>query len=387
MSAKDILLITNYFPPEKGAAPNRMYSLAKALQESGFRVHVVCPKPNYPTGQIFEGYKDGFYKKTTEENLITHRLWLWASNSSNKFLRLLSMLSFSFSLSLFFLFRKNPKIIFIQYSPVFVGFTAVFWSWVLGKKRILNVSDLWPLAGLEMGLLNKGTYYSILEKMERFCYRKSNLIVGQSEEILSHVTKYCKTPTFLYRNIPDFTPPTITEKPIETPIKLVYAGLLGLAQGLAEICHKIQLPDGIELHIYGGGPEADIISKISKESIFYHGEVDRIELHWALQQYDIAFIPLTNRIYGSVPSKIFEYTRLGLPVLYFAGGEGGDLVEKHQLGWNIPVSDFDALQNFISNLNVEKARFFLKEDIKNKSIKAFNFKEQFEALNKAINDL
>ncbi len=387
MSAKEILLVTNYFPPEKGAASNRMYSLAKALQDSGFIVHIVCPKPNYPTGQIFEGYKDGFYKKTTEDNLITHRLWLWASNSSNKFLRLLSMLSFSFSLSLFFLFRKNPKTIFIQYSPVFVGFTAVFWSWLFRKKRILNVSDLWPLAGLEMGLLQKGLYYSILERMERFCYRKSSLIVGQSEEILSHVNEHCKTPTFLYRNIPDFIPPTIMKKPIEKPIKLVYAGLLGLAQGLAEICHKLKLPDNIELHIYGSGPEAGIISDIKKKNIIYHGEVDRNELHEALQQYDIAFIPLTNRIYGSVPSKIFEYTRLGLPVAYFAGGEGGYLVEKHQLGWNIPVSNFDALQDFIISLDVEKVRNFPKEDVMRNAIKTFNFKEQFKAFHKEINNL
>ena len=176
MTAKEILLVTNYFPPEKGAASNRMFSLAKGLEKSGFIVHIVCPMPNYPTGTIFENYKGNFYEKTIENGLQIHRLWLWSNNSSNKLLRLLSMVSFSISLSLFFLLKKTPKKILIQYSPVFVGFTAMFWSWLFGKKRILNISDLWPLAGLEMGLLKKGFYYSILEAMERYCYRKANLI-------------------------------------------------------------------------------------------------------------------------------------------------------------------------------------------------------------------
>jgi len=384
---RDILLITNYFPPEKGAAPNRMHALASNLTKANYNVHVVCPMPNYPKGAIFKGFEGSVYKKETGLAGTIHRLWLWPSNSDNMFLRLLSMVSFSVSLSLFFLFKKSPKKVFIQYSPVFVGFTAVFWSWIFGKKRVLNVSDLWPLAGLEMGLLKKGLYYSVLEWMERFCYKKSHLVVGQSEEILAHVKTKCNTPIFLYRNIPDFPPPSNTETSLEKPITLVYAGLLGVAQGLVEICTKIELPKYIELHIYGAGPEEEEILKINKETIFYHGEVERSELHKTLQQYDIAFIPLTNRIYGSVPSKLFEYTRLGLPVAYFAGGEGGDLVKKHQLGWNIHVSDFKAFQHFISELSLQKLETFKKGKVQKKAIEAFDFQKQFDKFKKAINKL
>ena len=146
MAAEEILLVTNYFPPEKGAASNRLYSLAKGMEKAGFKVQVVCPMPNYPTGSIFKKYQGSFYKNEKDNTITIHRLWLWASNSSNKFLRLLSMISFSLSLTLFFFLKKKPTKIFIQYSPVFVGFTAVFWSWIFGKKRILNVSDLFCLA-------------------------------------------------------------------------------------------------------------------------------------------------------------------------------------------------------------------------------------------------
>lgn len=377
--SKEILLITNYFPPEKGAAPNRMFSLAEGLGNNGFTVKVVCPLPNYPSGKTFKGYKG---KVSATENTSfgkIHRLWIWPSNSTNKLVRLLSMVSFSFSLILFFLFTKTPKKIFIQYSPVFVGFTAVSLGRLFSKKIILNVSDLWPLAGLEMGILEKGFYYLLLLKMERFCYRNSDLIVGQSEEILHHITNFEKEKSFfLYRNIPNFPIPKIMGSCSTEEIKIVYAGLLGMAQGIFEICQKLNFPKNVSFHIYGSGPESQKIKALQKRNIHFYGELNRDQLHRELLKYDITFIPLIKRIYGSVPSKIFEYSRLGLPVIYFAGGEGGDLVNREGLGWVIQVNDFEALQHFMNTISKAELKRFPKEAVQKSSTSAFNFKKQFE---------
>lgn len=378
---KEILIVTNYFPPEKGAASNRIFSLAKALSNSNYNVSIVCPLPNYPKGNIFTEFKGKLFSKKEEEFSSTYRLWLWPSNSSNKFIRLLSMLSFSFSLSLFFIFKKNPKKIIIQYSPVFVGFTSVFWSFLFKKKVVLNVSDLWPLAGLEMGLLKKGMYFSLLSKMETFCYRKSHLILGQSQEILDYIKKQgIKKPLFLYRNIPDFKPPLVKNEPKIQEIKIVYAGLLGIAQGLYSICKNLKLPDHIQLHIYGNGPEAESINTLQKSNVFYHGEIDRELLNEKIEEFQIAFIPLKNRIYGSVPSKIFEQSCLGIPLLYYAGGEGELLVRNFKLGWTLPVNDSEALQSFIDQLTQEKLNEHPKIEVQKNAVNAFNFKNQFEKL-------
>jgi len=381
MNRKEILLVTNYFPPERGAASNRMHSLAQGLQQNGYSVHVVCPMPNYPKGVVFKEFKGKTYSKTQEEDVVVHRLWLWPSNSSNKFVRLLSMISFSVSLSIFFLFKNIPRKIIIQYSPVFVGFTAVLFSWLFRKKIILNVSDLWPLAGLEMGLLNKGFYYSLLEKMERFCYKKAHLILGQSQEILSHIVVLEPDKrTFLYRNFPNFNAPVILNKEKTEKITLVYAGLLGVAQGLYNICKYVVFSENIQLHIYGAGPEAEKIASLQNDHIIFHGERSREVLHKSLLHYDIAFIPLQNRIYGSVPSKIFEYTRLGLPVLYYAGGEGESIVKGVDLGWTVPVNDSKSLQHFIDTLTTEKFLAYPKTEIQQKAKNHFNFHQQFKEL-------
>jgi hypothetical protein len=382
MQKKEILIISNYFPPEKGAAANRINAMVNGFHENNYSVTIVCPLPNYPDGKIFENYRNSYINKKEESFGILYRLWIWPTKSSNKFIRLLSMISFSLSLMIFLIFKKTPKKVIIQYSPVFVGFTAVFWSRLLSKNIILNISDLWPLAGLEMGILKKGFYYTVLNKMELFCYKKSNIILGQSEEILEHI-RSCeiKKALFLYRNYPNFKQTEINNLSKQgDEIKIVYAGLLGVAQGLLKICSEITFSEKVSLHIYGSGPEVDLIKKINNPFIHYHGSLDRNQLHVELQNYDIGFVPLINRIYGSVPSKIFEFTRLGLPILYFAGGEGGNLVSKNKLGWNIPVTEYEKLQFFINTLSKEKLTELSKESIIKKSKNRFSFENQFDNL-------
>ncbi|MDN3723115.1 glycosyltransferase family 4 protein [Aequorivita sp. SDUM287046] len=385
---KEILIISNYFPPEKGAAANRISSLAEAMGAAGFNVTVVCPLPNYPTGQVFREYRGKLSAVESASFGKIKRLWIWPSNSANKFVRLLAMVSFSFSLILYFLFAKTPKKVVIQYSPVFVGFTAVWIGRVLSKKIILNVSDLWPLAGLEMGLLQEGTYYNLLQKMEKFCYRNADLILGQSEEILQHISNIeNEKALFLYRNIPDFEVYSLGERSPFAEIKIVYAGLLGMAQGLLGICQRLSFPKSVSLHIYGAGPEAEKFKVFQKNNIFFYGEFERERLHIELQKYDIAFVPLVKRIYGSVPSKIFEYSRLGIPILYFAGGEGGEIVKTESLGWVIPVNDFEALQDFINNISELELTRFPKATVSQNSMHTFNFKKQFAALITSIENV
>ena len=188
----------------------------------------------------------------------------------------------------------------------------------------------------------------------------------------------------LYRNFPDFDSPKISYKPSENnKIKLVYAGLLGVAQGVFKLCQELDFSK-IELHIYGSGAEQKQIESFIKSHpqlpLYFHGRVSRQELHGVLLQYDIAIIPLLNRIYGSVPSKIFEYAKLGLPILYFGGGEGEDLISQYQLGWIANAGDYTHLNQIIASLEKKSVTLALKENIKATAQKNFSLKKQLDEL-------
>ena len=382
---KEILIITSYFPPEIGAASNRIFHLADGLQKRQYKVSVITPLPNYPTGKIFSDYKGKFRHTSQENNINIHRLWIYATISKNKFLRLIAMVSYSISLLWFFVFNKIPKTVIVQSPPLLVAFTSMFLLRSKNRKLILNVSDLWPIAGLELGAFKRNMSYRLLEKIEHFNYKKADLVFGQSEEILEHVTSiFPKKETILYRNFPDFKAPEISsEYNSDRKIKLVYAGLLGIAQGVYKLCQLLDYSN-IEIHIYGSGAEQNHIEAYIKTHpslpIFFHGRVSREELHKVLLKYDVAIIPLLNRIYGSVPSKIFEYAKLGLPILYFGGGEGEDIVSRHQLGWVAKAGDYDFLNLVISAIDKDKIDLKFKEKIKATAFKNFDFNKQLDTL-------
>ncbi|MGB1308259.1 MAG: glycosyltransferase WbuB, partial [Oceanihabitans sp.] len=139
---KEVLIITSYFPPEIGAASNRIFHLAKGLEKQNHKISVITPLPNYPTGKIFKNYTGKFKHSQFENNLTIHRLWIFATVSKNKFLRLIAMLSYSFSLVLFFLFNKIPKTVIVQSPPLLVAFTCVLFLRSKKRKLVLNISDV-----------------------------------------------------------------------------------------------------------------------------------------------------------------------------------------------------------------------------------------------------
>lgn len=377
----DILIITNYFPPETGAASNRIFHLAEGLQKHNYSVSVIAPLPNYPKGEIFEDYKGRFRCTSTENSITIHRLWIYASNSKNKLLRLMAMLSYSLSLVWFFVWHKIPDTVIIQSPPLLVAFTSMLFLRSKKRKLILNVSDLWPIAGLELGAFKKNLSYTVLEKIERFNYKHADLVLGQSNEILSHVTSlFPKKDTFLYRNFPDFETPEINTTPnSKGKLKIVYAGLLGMAQGIYKLSQALDYTN-VQFHIYGAGAEQNAIENLIKKypdlDVIYHGELSRNALHNALIQYDITIIPLLNRIYGSVPSKIFEYARLGLPMLYFGGGEGEKIIEQYHLGWVAESGNYDDLNTVISKIKLSDINLNYKHKIQQIAVDKFDFNSQ-----------
>ena len=73
---KDVFIITSYYPPEIGAASNRIFQLAEGLNSRNYKVTVVTPLPNYPNGRIFTNYKGKFRHISEDHGIKIYRLWI-----------------------------------------------------------------------------------------------------------------------------------------------------------------------------------------------------------------------------------------------------------------------------------------------------------------------
>ena len=85
-----------------------------------------------------------------------------------------------------------------------------------------------------------GKIYNIFAWIERYIYRNADGIFGQSEEIIRHVNQFPSTKKnkFVYRNLQQYAVAAQLKRK-HTPFRIVYAGLLGVAQDIYSIIENI----------------------------------------------------------------------------------------------------------------------------------------------------
>ena len=396
--AKKIKIITSFFPPEKGAASHRIFTTAKELSSYGFDVSVITTLANYPTGKLFNGYKKMLYKKEKIEGIDCIRCWVFPSNSNNPIIRILSMLSYCFSLifTIPSLFLNKPDIIFVQTPPLLPGITGVLISKLLRIKVVLNVSDIWPLTAVELGVMrHKSFSFRLFSGIEKIMYRLSDAMIGQSNETCSYLKQKSDKPILLYRNLtkPNFNQ-IVNEQVLNSKKKIVYAGLLGFAQGVFNICKNIDFKSlDIEFHVFGDGIEKSLIENFIQQNsecnVFLNQTITKDEKQKKLLSYDATIIPLTKNIYGAFPSKITMAMAAGLPIFFSGDGEGFKIVDEFKLGYVSEAGNLNTLEKNIiefSRLNHQQINL-MKLNIMNVVEKDFNYVDQQSKLCKFISSL
>jgi len=342
-----------------GAPQNRLLELSRGFKDKRWDVSVVTAMPNYPKGKIFKEYAGKFSLKEDIQGIKIFRYWMYASIAAKSIPRIISMLSFSFT-SLFsfgFIKKFKPDFILTESPPLTLAFSGYLLSKFTGSKFIMNVSDVWPLSAKELGVINDGVLYKWLESFEKFLYRKSYLCSGQSEEIVAHIKQSGGERVYLFRNGVDVRRFEIKETKFSNKdiIKIIYAGLLGVAQGIYDLARNIDFKElNAELHIYGEGAEKvkleNYLSENQNKNIFLHKSVSREEIPEVLSGYYCTIIPLVNNIYGAVPSKIYEAMAAGLPVLFSGSGEGAKIIHDNKAGLVSGPKDYGSLKENIIKL-------------------------------------
>ena len=359
-----VLLVAERYWPEVGAAPSRLANMAEGLKGQGFDVDVLTSLPNYPKGRIFEGYRHCAFRKEVHRGVTLFRYWMFATVSRNPVARALNMFSFAMMIWLFALRSKSCSrydVVIIQTPALVVAKSAMLiFKGVYNRCCALNVSDIWPLTAVDMGAVRQGSRsWKYLSGLEHFLYRNADGVIGQSEEILEHVRREmlgrsCDVSSlFLYRNIQPHL--SLHGKKRHGRLKLVFSGMLGVAQDVMAIVRNVQFRQlDVELHILGGGKQLEEIRKYVEEhpgcNIFTHGFVPKEEMAVQLAEMDAGIVPLSTRIRGAFPSKIFDLLAHGLPVLFCGGGEAARFVASRGVGLVSEPSDYEALADNISYL-------------------------------------
>ena len=181
-----LLVISQYFYPEQFGV-NDICSKLVAL---GHDVTVLTGLPNYPMGEIFDGYQWDRLRGEEEINGVkVIRCKLYPRKKGKKNL-IINYLSFAYRASLIaYNITKAAKskeemhfdrILVTQYSPVTMAIPAIIIKQKLKIPFILFCFDLWPESIVSAGLENHGFFYNIIKIVSRYVYKKADKIIISS---------------------------------------------------------------------------------------------------------------------------------------------------------------------------------------------------------------
>lgn len=390
-----ILVVSFYYEPEIGAAPNRITNLVRGLKERGEQVDVLTCLPNYPTGRIFDGYRGHFSVKECKDGVNIYRYWTYATVSKGVLRRAFAMTSFAVTMWAFGLRRRlirSYDTVIIQSPPIMVSASAMrLFKRIYRRRVILNVSDLWPGSAVELGYMKPDSLsYRYTLRLERNIYRRADAVMGQSDEILQRVRSMEPGKRlFLYRNLSRYSSKNASAVKRTAPslrhLRIVYAGLLGIPQDVLSIVRNVDFESAdAEFHIYGGGNQVDDIKNEiagGKKNVYYHGVLPKELMNVALNDYDVSLIALVKSIKGAVPSKIFDTLPLGMPILFCGAGEGAAIVRDNRFGLVAEPSDYKMIEDKIwdfANMDQKEFQSYSQRCI-DASAGSFNFDLQFDS--------
>jgi glycosyltransferase involved in cell wall biosynthesis len=367
-----ILLLTQYFPPEIGAAQNRLSDLAKRLSSAGHEITVLTSMPNYPQGRIFDGYRGRVFLAERRESLRILRTWAYASKHRDFISRLLNYLSFAL-LAIWTGIRAGNEFdaVVVEVPALFLGVTGILLSRWYCAPMILNVSDLWPKSAVEMGILRNRLAIRVATALENYIYGSSHAIAGQTEGIVSEIRG--RVSGVAVELITNGVDPSLFVGMEQTRSNLRmqfgfkdhfvigYTGLHGLAydlDSLLDVADRVQKSfPHVLFALFGDGPAKQQCCTQARSknliNVRFFAPQPAASMPGVYSALDAAIIPLKklNFFGGTLPSRLFECMAAKLPIiLSVVEGEARRIVSRSDAGICVQPEDREAICNAVVQL-------------------------------------
>jgi colanic acid biosynthesis glycosyl transferase WcaI len=355
-----ILILTQYYPPEIGAAQARLSAFAYQLGRRGHSVEVVTAMPHHLIGRTYEGYRRKFYIREILDGVTVHRTWLYAATGTG-LRRMLNYLSFTVTCIFGLLRARRPDLIFVESPPLTLGISGWFGSVVHRVPLVFNVSDLWPDSVRELGVMRDGFTLRAAEGLESWIYRRATIVNAVTDGIASSLRSQKAVPPAKLRLFPNgvdvdrFSPGPPDERLREhlhlddCPV-LLYAGTHGIVAGLPHVLDAAILLAGEAIVVFvGAGPvKPMLIARARNLEVKNVRFVDPVPLDEMPSYYSIATAAIVPAVRSSArlgmrPAKLFPAFSCGIPVIYSGEGEGADLVRQVGAGVVVPPEDATAI--------------------------------------------
>ncbi len=334
-----ILFYSHFFYPEAGAGSIRIQYFVRTLQTTENEIKVITPYPNYPSRKAYQDYKK---KQNNSEFEETRYLYIYVPKRHSILMRGFSYLSYFISSFFFTLFWNfNPEIVITSSPPISTALAAALFCRIKRKKMILDLRDMWPEIGIQLGLLTNKPVIKLLKWFEKFILNSSTSIIvtanGDKDNLIKkgvlkdsiHVI-FNGADTDLFKPLESVEVKKIRENygiPLDKKV-LIYFGSFNYGMNdlivLGDALIKLEeyKDEYVFVAVGDGNNRETLMSKISPYvNCLYLGTLDSLSMAKIIAASDISLIPrkgLKQDTGGNTPVKCFESWAAGVPVILSA---------------------------------------------------------------------
>tara|TARA_B110000858_G_C17765419_1_gene456780 strand:+ start:83 stop:1273 length:1191 start_codon:yes stop_codon:yes gene_type:complete len=356
-----ILVISFFYYPDLSAGSFRTKALTDKLLEHK-KIDSIDVVTTYPNR--YKNFKNEPIKTINNIKLNIHRIRV-PKLGSGQIQQSLIYLFFLIK-AVIYTRGKNYDVIYATSAKLLTAVLGAIISMYKKKPLYIDFRDIFLDAYIDTGnKIISFIFIPIINQLEKFAITRANKINLVSEGFYNYF--YYKYPNkkysfftngidqdFINNNI--FKNNMINSKKIEKRLTVLYAGNIGVGQGLEKIIPQIskKLEDKIIFKIIGSGSLASQLELKIKESkcsnILLLAPIGRDKMINEYINADILFLHLNDYdAYKKVlPSKIFEYAATGKPIWAGVDGYAKKFLSEEVIGsWIFEPSNINsAIKSF-----------------------------------------
>lgn len=342
----DILIITQYFPPERGAV-RRLYEFARFFVTQGHRVSIMTAIPNYPDGIVPPEYRGKFFCEEEREGIRVYRSWVLPASNNNPGRRMIGFITFLItSLINSFRIKSRYDLVLASTPPV----TSPVIGWLLSKiKRarfVIEVRDLQPESSEDFGNLKQSFFTRMVRRVIHSLYRRADRIVSVTDGISQYLStigvnaeRIVTIKSGVSNEFINATSNGIRKKfGWEDKFLVLYSGTLGWVRPLETVIEAARkLADQPDIHFVfvGDGQKKTALENMVRDyglkNVSFTGLQPLDVIPYFLKAGDVLIeslkeVPVAKMAF---PSKMYEYMASGRPIVF--GARQGEALKELEI--------------------------------------------------------
>ena len=352
MKKKNVVIVSQYFPPEIGGGAHRSLGFAEELSALGMNVTVVTAFPSYLIHKNHARFRFKAYEKQQINAITVYRTFVIPGDRGSLLKRLLYYFSFTISSTLLLLLKiKHVDMVLAISPPLFTGITGFLAKKLKSARFILDIGDLWPESAIQLNILKNPWAIRLSQKLERWIYRHCDVINLVTRKTLEQFQQSDHDGVHL-AYVPNFVDTALVKKTeknvllthrfgLENKLVFGYVGNIGVAQGIDIIVHAAHhtrhIGEIIYLIVGDGVDRVNVeqeIGALNLRNVVLLPPVSREEIVNYIGLIDVMIIPLVKRelFKITIPSKLYESMAAEIPAIVCVDGEARALVEQSNCG-------------------------------------------------------